>query len=71
MTLLGYFLGKAFGSVEGIDKYFTLLVLAFFIIPGLPTLIHLWRDNRVAIMRFVRVKLMGGKDDSDAQAPVE
>jgi hypothetical protein len=33
--------------------------------------LHLWRDNRAAIMRFVRVKLMGGKDDPDAQAPAE
>ncbi len=54
VTLLGYFLGRAFGTVEGIDRYFTLLVLAFFFIPGLPGLIHLWNDYRDEI--FTRAK---------------
>jgi membrane-associated protein len=54
VTLLGYGLGKAFGSIEGIDKYFTLLVIAFFIIPGLPTLIHLWNDNKDKILAWVK-----------------
>jgi RsiW-degrading membrane proteinase PrsW (M82 family) len=52
--VLGYFLGRAFGTVEGIDRYFTLLVLAFFFIPGLPGLIHLWNDYRDEI--FTRAK---------------
>jgi len=54
VTLLGYFLGRAFGSIKGIDRYFTLLVIAFFIIPGLPTLIHLWRDRRKEIWAWVK-----------------
>jgi len=49
VTMLGFGLGRAFGSIEGVDKYFTLLVLAFFLIPGLPALIHLWRDSREEI----------------------
>jgi len=57
VTLLGYGLGKAFGSVEGIDKYFTLLVIAFFLIPGLPTLIHLWNDNKDDILAWVKKRL--------------
>jgi membrane-associated protein len=57
MTLLGYFLGSALGHVEGIDKYFTLLVLAFFFIPGIPTLLHLWRDNKEAIFRWIKERL--------------
>jgi membrane-associated protein len=57
VTLLGYGLGVAFGSVEGIDKYFTLLVLAFFLIPGLPGLIHLWRDSKDDILAWVRKHL--------------
>ena len=57
VTLLGYGLGKAFGSIEGIDKYFTLLVIAFFIIPGLPTLIHLWNDNKDSILAWVKKRL--------------
>jgi membrane-associated protein len=60
MTLLGYYLGIAFGSVEGIDRYFTLLVLAFFFIPGIPTLIHLWRDNKDKILSWVRKRLGRG-----------
>jgi membrane-associated protein len=54
VTVLGYVLGQAFGSIEGVDKYFTLLVLAFFFIPGLPTLIHLWKDNRERIFAFLK-----------------
>ncbi len=54
VTMLGFGLGKAFGSIEGVDKYFTLLVLAFFLIPGLPALIHLWRDSREEIVRELR-----------------
>jgi len=57
LTLLGYGLGKAFGSIEGVDKYFTLLVIAFFFIPGLPTLIHLWNDNKDSILAWVKKRL--------------
>jgi membrane-associated protein len=57
MTLLGYYLGSALGHVEGVDRYFTLLVLAFFFIPGLPTLIHLWRDNKEKILGWVKDRL--------------
>ena len=46
MTSLGYVLGRTLGSVAGVDRYFTLLVIAFFIIPGLPTVIHVWRHRR-------------------------
>jgi len=58
VTLLGYYLGAAFGEIEGVDRYFTLLVLAFFFIPGLPTLVHLWRDNREKILGWVNSRLM-------------
>ena len=54
VTMLGFGLGKAFGSVEGIDKYFTLLVLAFFFIPGLPGLIHLWNDYREDVFAWLK-----------------
>jgi len=54
MTTLGYYLGVTLGSVEGIDKYFTLLVLAFFFIPGLPGLIHLWRDSKDDILAWIK-----------------
>jgi membrane-associated protein len=54
MTSLGYVLGRTLGSIAGIDRYFTLLVLAFFIIPGLPTVIHIWRHRRHEIAAHVR-----------------
>jgi membrane-associated protein len=54
VTMLGYTLGRLFGSIEGIDKYFTLLVLAFFFIPGLPGLIHLWNDYRDEIFAWLK-----------------
>jgi membrane-associated protein len=57
MTLLGYLLGRTLGTVEGIDKYFTLLVLAFFFIPGLPGLIHLWRDSKDDILAWIKKRL--------------
>lgn len=61
LTLLGYYLGNALGTVEGIDRYFTLLVLAFFFIPGLPTVYHVWRDNREKILGWVRGRLGRGE----------
>ncbi len=54
VTMLGYTLGRLFGSVEGIDKYFTLLVIAFFLIPGVPGLIHLWNDYRSEISAWLK-----------------
>lgn len=64
MTLLGFFLGSALGHVEGIDRYFTLLVLAFFFIPGIPSLVHLWRDNRHEIIAWVK-KRLGKKPEGE------
>jgi len=54
VTLLGYTLGKLFGNIEGIDRYFTLLVIAFFLIPGLPGLIHLWNDYRDDLFAWLK-----------------
>lgn len=54
MTMLGYLLGSWFGDVEGIDKWFSVLVLAFFIIPGLPTVWHLWQENKAEILGRVK-----------------
>ena len=59
MTLLGYLLGRTLGHIEGVDRYFTLLVLAFFFIPGLPALLHLWKDNKYSLINLVRTKLLG------------
>jgi membrane-associated protein len=54
MSMLGYVLGRTLGHIEGVDKYFLLLVLAFFFIPGLPTLIHLWKDNHERIAAWLK-----------------
>lgn len=61
MTMLGYLLGVWFGTIEGVDRYFTLLVLAFFFIPGLPTLIHVWRDNKERLFELIRTRILGRK----------
>jgi membrane-associated protein len=60
MPFLGHYLGNAFGSIEGIDRYFTLLILAFFLIPGLPAVLHLWRDSRHEILAWVKGRLAQG-----------
>jgi membrane-associated protein len=54
MTTLGFLLGTWFGSVEGIDKWFSILVLAFFFIPGLPTVWHLWQENKTEIIERIK-----------------
>lgn len=61
MTSLGYYLGVKLGTVEGVDKYFTLLVLAFFFIPGLPALIHLWRDSKDEILAWIKKRFTRGQ----------
>ena len=53
LTLLGFMLGTWFGNIEGIDQYFTLVVLAFFLVPGLPTLWHVWQENRREIFGWI------------------
>lgn len=54
VTLAGYFLGE---SIPGIDRYFLLIVLVVIFLSALPSLIHVWREYRGDIMRFVRSKL--------------
>ena len=52
MLLLGYFLGSKLPP--GSEHYFTLIVLAFFFIPGIPSLIHLWRESRHEIWAWFK-----------------
>ncbi|MBI3361252.1 MAG: VTT domain-containing protein [Chloroflexi bacterium] len=58
VTLAGFFIGKFFGSVEGIDRYFTLLVVAVIFISALPAMIHVWRDSREEIFAWLRTRLI-------------
>lgn len=57
MTLIGYSIGTVFGATvkpETLDNYFLLLIIAVIFISALPTLIHLWKENREEIMRRLR-----------------
>lgn len=51
VTLAGYFLGE---TIPGIDRYFLLIVVVVIFISALPSLIHVWREYRGDILRFVR-----------------
>ncbi len=54
VTSIGYFFGVWFGQIEGIDRYFTLVVVAVIIISALPAMIHLWNDQRDEILARVK-----------------
>lgn len=56
VTVAGYFLGSIFPP-EVLDRYFVLIVLVVIVLSVLPTAIHLWQENREAIMRWVRTRL--------------
>lgn len=65
VTLAGYLIGSFFGSVEGIDRYFTLLVLAVIFVSALPAMIHVWRESRGEILARLR-SLMVRKREPEA-----
>ena len=57
MTLVGFGIGNFFGSrvdPETLDKYFIILIVAIIFISALPTMLHLWKENRAEIMRRLR-----------------
>lgn len=57
LTLVGFGIGTVFGSAidpETLDKYFLILIVGVVFLSALPTLLHLWKENRVAIMRWLR-----------------
>ncbi len=54
VTTIGYLVGYFFGQVEGMDKYFTLLVLAVIFISALPAMIHVWNDSRHEIFAWIK-----------------
>ncbi|MEK7442415.1 MAG: VTT domain-containing protein [Chloroflexota bacterium] len=54
VTVLGYLVGYFFGQVEGMDKYFTLIVIAVIFISALPAMIHVWNDSRHEIFAWIR-----------------
>jgi len=57
MTLVGFGIGSFFGErvdPETLDKYFLILIASVILISALPTMLHLWKENRVEIMRRLR-----------------
>lgn len=53
VTLTGYFLASIIPP-DVLDRYFIVIVILAFFIPGIPTLLHLWNDNKEAILARVR-----------------
>lgn len=53
VTLAGFLLGNLFAP-EVLDKYFLIIVVVVIIISVLPTALHVWKDNRHAIMGWVK-----------------
>jgi membrane-associated protein len=53
VTLAGYFLAALIPQ-DQLDRYFTFIVIGVIILSALPTLIHLWREERHAIFGAVR-----------------
>lgn len=51
VTLAGYFLGEV---IPGIDNYFLLIVAFVILISAMPTLIHLWREDRKEIFAWIK-----------------
>ncbi len=66
VTLAGYFIGAVFGSVQGLDRYFTLLVLAVIFISLLPAMIHLWKEYRSeALARLKQILVRKPRPQAD------
>ncbi len=53
VTLAGFLLGNMFDP-EVLDRYFLIIVVVVVAVSVLPTALHIWKDNRVAIMGWVR-----------------
>lgn len=58
VTLIGYTLGN---TIPGIDRYFTPIVLVVIFLSVLPTLIHLWKEERHEIFAALRKLVARGE----------
>jgi membrane-associated protein len=59
VTLVGYFIGVFFKDVvdpETLDKYFLVLIFAVIFISALPTMLHLWRENKDTILQKLHLR---------------
>lgn len=53
VTMIGYSLGSIIPP-EVLDRYFLVIVALAFFIPGIPTVLHIWNDNKESIMARLR-----------------
>jgi membrane-associated protein len=53
VTLVGYFLASIIPP-DVLDRYFIIIVLLAFFVPGIPTVLHVWNDNKAAILARLR-----------------
>ena len=60
VTMAGYTLGALIPK-ETLDKYFLLIVAAVIVLSVLPTLIHLWQENRTQVMARIRALVSAGR----------
>ncbi len=64
VTMAGYFLGTIFAP-EVLDRYFLYIIIAVIFVSALPTLIHLWREERHEILGAVRRLTSRTKAEAD------
>lgn len=64
VTLAGYFLGALFPP-EVLDRYFLLIILVVIFVSALPTMLHLWQENREKILVRLR-RLSIGESEPEA-----
>ncbi|MBI4671439.1 MAG: VTT domain-containing protein [Chloroflexi bacterium] len=60
VTLAGFFLGAMFPP-EVLDRYFILIIIAVVLVSALPTMLHLWNDNKAKIL----ARLRGGSQPAE------
>ncbi|OQY83907.1 MAG: hypothetical protein B6D41_16350 [Chloroflexi bacterium UTCFX4] len=53
VTLAGYFLASLIPA-DVLERYFLIIVLLAFFIPGIPTVLHIWNDNKASILARLR-----------------
>lgn len=53
VTLIGYSLGSIIPP-QVLDRYFLIIVALAFFIPGIPTVLHIWNENKESIMARLR-----------------
>lgn len=53
VTLAGYFLASLIPP-DVLERYFIVIVLLAFFVPGIPTVLHLWNENKEAILARLR-----------------